>query len=101
VSGPVRRGLVSVVIRSATSAYCRELVGEVGLVSGLYCEVGVVSGRFRRVRLSGRDVLGEVGFLSVRVRRSRLSVGTCPARSAKCRDVFGDVGFFLDLSMSG
>jgi len=32
--------------------------------------------------------------MSVRVRRIRLSVGTCPAIPAECGDVFGDVGLF-------
>jgi len=38
------------------------------------------------------DVFGEVGLMSGRVRRGRLSVGTCSTRTDKCRDVSGDVG---------
>jgi len=38
-----------------------------------------------------RDVSGEVGLLSVHVRRGRLNVGTFSARSGVCRDVFGEV----------
>jgi len=47
------------------------MFGEVGLVWDVFCEVGLVS---------------------VRVRRGRLSVATCRERSAYCRDVFGAVG---------
>jgi len=37
-----------------------------------------------------RDLLDEVGFDSGRVRRGRLSVGTCSVRSGYSRDEIGD-----------
>jgi len=40
-----------------------------------------MTGRYRRGLVSGG-----------RFRRSRLSVGTCSAMSAYCRDVFGEIG---------
>jgi len=53
-----------------------------------------------------RDVFGEVFFVSGRVRRGRFSagrvrrcrviVGTCSAKSGYSRDVFGDVGVVLE-----
>jgi len=71
-----------------------------------------VPGRVRRGRVSvgtfsaksgySRDVFGDVGVVSERVRRcrilsafvrhSRFSVGTCSIWSGMCRDVFGEVG---------
>jgi len=39
-----------------------------------------------------RDLFVKVGFMSVHVRRGRLSVGTCSTRSGKCRYVVGEVG---------
>jgi len=84
------------------SASCRDMFGKVGLVSVSvrrgrlsvgtcssrtgsnryeFAEVGLVSGRVRRV-----------GLVSGRVLRGRLSVGTCPERLAYRRDLFGDVG---------
>jgi len=38
-----------------------------------------------------RDVFDEVGFVPVRVRRIRLIVGTCLARSGLCLDVFDEI----------
>jgi len=101
VSGHVRRGRLSDGTCSVGSAYCRDVFGEVGLVTeherrGFvsvetcwampgYCrdvfrEVGFVPGRF-----------DEIGILLVRFRRgrvcvgsssvSRVSVGTCSAMS--------------------
>jgi len=68
-------------MRSARSAYCRELFGEFGLVSG----------HIRRCRLiSGRVLCG--GLVSGRVRRSQLCFGTCSARFLYSLDVFGEVG---------
>jgi len=50
-----------------------------------------VSGHVRRVGLVlGRA--GEIGLLSVHVRIGRLIVGTFPASSGYCRDVFVEVG---------
>jgi len=47
----------------------------------MFCVVGLVSKRVRR------------GFLRSRiVRRGLVSVETCSASSALCRDVFGEVG---------
>jgi len=37
-------------------------------------------------------MFGEFGLVSGRVRRGRLSVGTCSEKSAYCPDVFGEVG---------
>jgi len=47
------------------------------------------------------DVFGEVGLISVRVRRGRFSVGTCSAKSGYCRDLFGDVGLVSGLVRRG
>jgi len=66
VSGHVRRGRICVGPYSARSAYCRDLSGDVGLISG--CVL--------RGRLIGRDMSGEVAFVSIHVRRGLLSVGT-------------------------
>jgi len=38
-----------------------------------------------------RDVFGEVGLVTVRVRLGRVSVGTCSAKSGYSREVFGVV----------
>jgi len=53
------------------SAYCVDVFGE----------VGIVSGRVRRGRLS-------VGMF----RRGLVRVGTCSAKSALCRDMSDEVG---------
>jgi len=39
-----------------------------------------------------RDVFCEVGLVPGRVRRGRVIVGTCSAKSVYSREVFGDVG---------
>jgi len=87
VSGLVRRGLVFVGICSSRSAYCRGLFGEVFLESG----------RVRVCRFSVGVFLGKVGDLSLRVRRGRISVGTCSTRTGNCLYVFGEVGFVSGL----
>jgi len=84
VSGPDWRGRFIVGTCPAKSAYCRDLLDEVG-----YLSVCV-----RRGVLVCLDLFGEVGLVSGRVLRGRLSVGTCPKMSAYCRDVFGDVWLF-------
>jgi len=38
-----------------------------------------------------RDVFGEVGLVSGLVRRGRVNVGSCSAKSAFCQDVYGEV----------
>jgi len=58
-----------------------------------------------------RDLFGEVGLVSRRVLRCRVSVGTCTARfffvetcsesSAYCWDMSGDVGFVSGLVRRG
>jgi len=50
----------------------------------MFIDVGFVSGRVRRVRISVGTCL-----------RGRFIVGTCVARSALCRDVFGEVELVL------
>jgi len=40
-----------------------------------------------------RDLSVMVGLMSVRVRRVRLSVGTCSKMLGKCRYAFGELGF--------
>jgi len=39
-----------------------------------------------------RDLFGDVGLVSGRVRQGRLSVGMCSSKLGYCRDVSGDVG---------
>jgi len=41
-------------------------------------------------------MFSNVGLWSVRVRRGRLSVVTCSAKSGQCRDVFVDVWFVTE-----
>jgi len=74
------------------SVYCRYMFVEVGLVSGLVRQCRVCVGMFSARPSYIPDLFGKVGLLSVRVRRGRLSagtclasgfiVGTCPAKSA-------------------
>jgi len=54
----------------------------------------VKSGKFR-------DVFVEVGFLSGRVLRCRLSVGTCSTMSGECQYVFGEVDTLTGLVRLG
>jgi len=48
-----------------------------------------------------RDVFVEVGLVSGRVRRVRLNVGACSKTSGYCRDVLDDVGLMLGLFCQG
>jgi len=68
------------------------MFGEIGLLSGVFDDVVFVPVRVRQSHFIVGTYYGEVGLLSGRVRRGFLSVGTCSARTAKCRDVSGDVG---------
>jgi len=70
VSGRVRRCFLTVETCSARSGYCRDLFDEVGFVSAVFGEIGLVLGHVRR------------GFLtSRRVRQGRISVGTFSSSS--------------------
>jgi len=72
---------------SARSAYCRDVLGEVGLVSG----------PVRRGRLCD----GTCPSMSGRVERGFLSVGSCSERYGYCRDVFADVGLLSERFRGG
>jgi len=57
----------------------------------VFGEFGLVSGRIRRGRFSV-GMCSTISVVSERVRRCRLSVGTCSKKSCYCRDVFGEYG---------
>jgi len=87
VSGRVRRVRINVRTCSTRLGRCRYAFDDVGLVTGLVREVGLLSGLVRRGRLN-------VGTCSARL---CYFAGTCPAKSDLCLDVFGNVGLLSAL----
>jgi len=64
-------------MRSARTALCRDMSGDVGLVSGHVRQCRFIVGTCSEGLDYFRDMFVVVGFLSDSVRRGRLSVGTC------------------------
>jgi len=70
MTGLVRQSQFSVATCSAMSALCRACSARSGY---------------------SRDMYGEVGFVSGRVRPGRVCAAKCSSKSSYCRDVFGEV----------